>query len=115
MDHIAGHALARVAVILVFPALLASVSSAWAADDTLQIKVRLVRCVTPDERLYFCGDEGLCCDYLEPDMISREPLSEGPQAGATVLKTYPDPAPEKRFVWLRQLTRPTRIEVANRL
>lgn len=40
---------------------------AYATDTVLPIKVRIVRCVTQAERLNTCHQEGMCCEFLDPD------------------------------------------------
>lgn len=38
---------------------------AAAAEATLMIKVRLVRCITQNERKFMCDSENLCCEFIE--------------------------------------------------
>ena len=38
---------------------------AAAAEATLMIKARLVRCVSQNERKFMCDSESLCCEFID--------------------------------------------------
>ncbi|HEY8190893.1 MAG TPA: hypothetical protein VIG74_00610, partial [Alphaproteobacteria bacterium] len=44
--------------------LMAQAGTARAVDATLNIKVRLVKCVSQQERRAMCSSENLCCQYV---------------------------------------------------
>lgn len=44
---------------------IAPIQAARAAEATLSIKVRLVRCITQKERQNMCDSESLCCNLIE--------------------------------------------------
>lgn len=69
-------------------ALLWPGSVAVAADATLFIKARLVRCITQAERHTMCDSENLCCDLING--------SQGPEA-TRVSYTLP---PSSDAVWI---------------
>lgn len=86
-------------------ALMAQAGTARAVDATLNIKVRLVKCISQQERRTMCSSEDLCCHYVDGPVSGFSP-APGQQLGRLETPSVPSPdaiwitTPEK----LAQLT-----------
>jgi hypothetical protein len=74
------------------------VGTSHAAEARLNIKTRVVRCVTEAEKREMCEMENLCCPHMnislsEPDFETR---SEKP---SVALSTAPGPHPERHVTY----------------
>jgi len=45
---------------------------AHSAEVIMPVKVRIIRCVTQQERVHYCQTEGKCCHLIEPETNEEE-------------------------------------------
>lgn len=80
----------------------------YAADTVLPIKVRIVRCVTQAERINACDQEGMCCEFLDPDNSLKSKVS--------FMQFSPEPDSENKDIyWLGPSMEPAPSQPENRL
>lgn len=84
-----------------------AVRKAYAADASLPIRVRLVRCVSADDRLSVCHSEGLCCGMADSARSDTPSLTVAHVL--TVDMFTADSAPPGQNLWLRRVAR--RLEI----
>lgn len=83
---------------------------AHATDTVLPIKVRIVRCVTQAERFNTCHQEGMCCEFLDPDS------EDSPRNRVSFMQFSPDPgSKEEDAYWLGPRMEPAPSQPENRL
>lgn len=84
---------------------------AHASDTVLPIKIRIVRCVTQIERLNVCHQEGMCCEFLDPD--AENPIKHK----VSFMQFAPDPGGdnERDVYWLGPRMEPAPSQPENRL
>jgi len=107
MRRVLGNGVCRAVITAIVMAVMCSGFSiiAEAADTLLPIRIKVVRCVTEKERIFQCGDEGLCCDLLDPaiDQAAAQPPASVPDF--LILERFPLPADGNQALWLRTLSR----------
>ncbi len=95
--------------LLLFLQLLATVAlsaaafwPAQAADTMLPIHVRLVRCVSQEERYMMCRSESLCCEFIDGANLENAAAEEEQQL--VVLQSYPQPLGKSELLWIKNVS-----------
>lgn len=95
---------ARILMILLIGGTSSYTPPAFSAEASFNIRVRLVRCVSEEERRTMCQTENMCCEYINSGDFAaydNDPSIDEPIY--VTLNTFAPPSESN--IWMRSVSR----------